>query len=170
MRCSCPYLGVEQAGNTLFNLSATDQTVLRCWKKNCDALMDVTVFSGSGPRPLHVFLFMNKSPGSSREWTKNTLAGVASVTSPHFFPQALLWYVILCLFVRFMHTVHEYNRRHSGIHTCMHNTHAHARANTHTRTVPDPQQAISLTSRATAVLKNRIWKCVLSLPARWKAR
>lgn len=159
MRCSCPYLGVEQAGNTLFNHSATDQNVLQGWK-NCNTLMDVTVCSGTKPKPLHVFLFMNKSPGSSREWTKNTLAGLASVTSPQFPPGP----AVVCdiMFICSVYAHCAWVQPLTLWDTHMH-THVHAQ---HTHTVPDPQQAISLTSRATAVLKNRIWKCVLSLPAR----
>lgn len=100
--------------------------------------MDVSEFSGSKPSPLHVFLFLNKSPGSSMNEQHTRWSCICNF--PTFFPWALLWYVILGLFVRLMRTVHEYNCRHMHMHV-------------YTHTVPDPQQAISLTSRANAVAK-----------------
>lgn len=151
MRCSCPYLGVEQAGNTLSTSLLLIKMFCRVEGRNCIALMDVTVFSGSKPRPLHVFLFMNKSPGSFREWTKNTLAGLASVTSPHFSPGPCcgMWFYVylFSLSILCMSTTAN-TLGNTRVRTC-----SLSHSLTHARAVPDPQQAISLTSRATAVPK-----------------
>lgn len=137
-----PLFGCGTGGEHPFNLSATDQMFCRFERRTA---LDVTVFSGSKPRPLHVFLFMNKSPGSSREWTKNTLAGLASVTSPHFFP---LGPAVVCDF-GFICSAYAYCAWVQP--PTLWDTHMHMHVQTHT--VPDPQQEISLTSRATAVLK-----------------
>lgn len=114
MRCSCPYLGVEQAGNTLSTSLLPIEMLKVVGLHRSYGCHSVLWIEAQAFTCVSVY---EQVTGFFQRMNEEHTCWTCICNFPSFFffffcfsPRALLWYVIWGLFVRLMHTVHEYNR------------------------------------------------------------